>query len=180
MAGQGGMTPLGRLTLFLALMSSISFGGIPPVLPDIRHFVVVAQGWLSDEDFVNFFALAQTIPGPNMILMMALVGWKVAGVPGALAAAGATAIPPCVLYFAGYRLWDRFRDAPWQKVARASLAPLTFGLVVAGGTVMAETVDTGWVSIAVTAAAAILLLVTRLNPMWMLGGAALVGALGLV
>ena len=174
------MTPLGRLTLFLALMSSISFGGIPPVLPDIRHFVVVAQGWLSDEDFVNFFALAQTIPGPNMILMMALVGWKVAGVPGALAAAGATAIPPCVLYFAGYRLWDRFRDAPWQKVARASLAPLTFGLVVAGGTVMAETVDTGWVSIAVTAAAAILLLVTRLNPMWMLGGAALVGALGLV
>jgi len=174
------MTPLGRLTLFLALMSSISFGGIPPVLPDIRHFVVVAQGWLSDEDFVNFFALAQTIPGPNMILMMALVGWKVAGVPGALAAAGATAIPPCVLYFAGYRLWDRFRDAPWQKVARASLAPLTFGLVVAGGTVMAETVDTGWVSIAVTAAAAILLLVTRLNPMWMLGGAAVVGALGLV
>lgn len=174
------MTPLGRLTLFLALMSSISFGGIAPVLPDIRHFVVAAHGWLSDEDFVNFFALAQTIPGPNMILMMALVGWKVAGIPGALAAAGATAIPPCVLYFVSYRLWDRFRDAPWQKVARASLAPLTFGLVVAGGTVMAEAVDNGWASVTVTAAAAILLLATRLNPMWMLGGAAALGALGLV
>jgi chromate transporter len=174
------MNPLGRLTLFLALMSSISFGGIPPVLPDIRHFVVVAHGWLSPEDFADFFALAQTIPGPNMILMMALVGWKVAGVAGALAAAGATAIPPCVMYFVSYRLWDRFRDAAWQNVVRTSLAPLTFGLVVAGGTVMAEAVDTGWTSIAITAAAAALLLLTRLNPLWMLGGAAALGALGVV
>ncbi len=172
------MNPLGRLTLFLALMSSISFGGIPPVLPDIRHFVVVGHGWLSDDDFANFFALAQTIPGPNMILMMALVGWKVAGIPGALAAAGATAIPPCVMYFLGYRLWDRFRNAAWQNVARASLAPLTFGLVVAGGTVMAEAVDTSPSSVAITAAAVTLLLVTRLNPMWVLGGAAALGALG--
>jgi chromate transporter len=174
------VSPLGRLTLFLALMSSISFGGIPPVLPDIRHFVVVAHGWLTDEDFANFFALAQTIPGPNMILMMALVGWKVAGVSGAAAAASATAIPPCAMYFAGYRLWDRFRDAAWQNVARASLAPLTFGLVVAGGTVMAEAVDTGWASVAITAAAAVLLLATRLNPLWVLGGAAALGALGLM
>lgn len=174
------MSPLGRLTLFLALMSSVSFGGIPPVLPDIRHFVVDAHGWLSDTDFTNFFALAQTIPGPNMILMMALVGWKVAGIPGAFAAAGTTAIPPCVIYFIGYRLWDRFRDARWQNVARAGLAPLTFGLVAGGGTAMAAAVDTGLAAVAITAAAALLLLATRLNPLWMLGGAAALGALGLV
>ena len=174
------MNPLPRLVLFLALMSSISFGGIPPVLPDIRHFVVAANGWLSDQDFVNFFALAQTIPGPNMILMMALIGWKMAGVLGALAAAGATAIPPGVMYFIGYRLWDRFRDAAWQGVARAALAPLTLGLIVGGGTVMAEAVDSGWAAVAVTVAATALLLVTRLNPLWMLGGAAALGALGLV
>lgn len=174
------MNPLGRLALFLVLMSSISFGGIPPVLPDIRHFVVVANSWLSDQDFANFFALAQTIPGPNMILMMALIGWKLAGVPGALAAAGATVVPPCVMYFVGYRLWDRFRDAAWQAVVRAGLAPLTFGLIVGGGVVMAQTVDTGWAAVAVSAAAAGLLLTTRLNPLWMLGGAAALGALGLV
>jgi chromate transporter len=174
------MTSLGRLTLFLALMSSISFGGIPSVLPDIRDFVVVANGWLTDRDFSNFFALAQTIPGPNMILMMGLVGWKVAGVTGAIAGAGATAIPPCTMYFVGYRLWDRFRDAAWQRIARASLAPLTFGLVVAGGTVMAQTADRNWQAVGISAAAAIFLLTTRRNPLWILGIAAVLGALGVV
>lgn len=174
------MSAVGRLALFLALMSSISFGGIPSVLPDIRHFVVAANGWLSDRDFADFFALAQTIPGPNMILMMSLVGWKVGGLGGALAGAGATALPPCTMYFIAYRLWDRFRDAAWQKIARASLQPLTFGLIVAGGTVMAETADKTKPAVAVTAAAAIFLLATRLNPLWILGAAGILGALGLV
>jgi chromate transporter len=174
------MSPLGRLTLFLALMSSISFGGIPSVLPDIHDFVVTANGWLTDRDFSNFFALAQTIPGPNMIMMMGLVGWKVAGIPGAMAGASATAIPPCTMYFVGYRLWDRFRDANWQKLVRAGLTPLTFGLVVAGGTVIAETADKSWASVAISAAAVIFLLTTRRNPLWMLGVAALLGALGFV
>jgi chromate transporter len=64
------------LTAHLALLSSISFGGFPTVLPDIRNFVVVARGWVTDQEFANFFAIAQAIPGPNMILMMSFVGWK--------------------------------------------------------------------------------------------------------
>ena len=48
------LSPLGRITLYLALMSSISFGGIPSVLPDIRHFVVITNGWLTDRDFANY------------------------------------------------------------------------------------------------------------------------------
>ena len=78
------------------------------------------------------------------------------------------------------RLWDRFRDAPWQRIARAGLAPLTAGLVIAGGTVMARTVDISWPAVGVTAAAATLLLFTRLNPLWVLGGAGLIGALGVL
>ncbi|HWD57117.1 MAG TPA: chromate transporter [Stellaceae bacterium] len=174
------MNPAGRLTLYLALMSSISFGGIPSVLPDIRHFVVVANPWLTERDFADFFALAQTIPGPNMILMMSLVGWKVAGFTGALTSAGATALPPCAMYVAAYRLLDRWRDAAWQKIARASLAPLTFGLIVAGGTVMAETADKTVAAAAITAVAAVYVLATRRNPLWMIGAAGLLGAIGLV
>jgi chromate transporter len=174
------MSALSRLALFLALMSSISFGGIPSVLPGIRDFVVVANGWLTDRDFANFFALAQTIPGPNMILMMGLIGWKVAGIPGAIAGASATAVPPCAMYFVGYRLWDRFREAAWQKIARVSLVPLTCGLIVAGGTVMAQTADKSWQAAGVSATAAAVLLATRINPLWILGAAGALGALGLV
>ncbi len=170
---------LGRLAAHLALLSSISFGGVPTVLPDIHAFVV-GNGWLTDRDFADFLAVSQAIPGPNMILMMSFIGWKVAGIPGAIASACATFAPPCAMYFAAYRLWDRFRDAPWQKLARGGLAPLTAGLVIAGGTVMARTADISWPAVGVTGVAAVLLLFTRLNPLWVLGGAGIFGALGVL
>ena len=168
------------LTAHLALLSSISFGGFPTVLPDVRDFVVATHGWVTDQEFTNFFALAQSIPGPNMILMMSFVGWKVWGFPGALASAFATFGPPCAMYFAAYRLWDRFRDAPWQRIVRLGLVPVTMGLVIASGMVMARAADTGWQAAAVTIAATAITLATRLNPMWLLLAGGALGGLGLL
>ena len=168
------------LTAHLALLSSISFGGFPTVLPDVRDFVVATHGWVTDQEFANFFALAQSIPGPNMILMMSFVGWKVWGFPGALASAFATFGPPCAMYFAAYRLWDRFRDAPWQRIVRLGLVPVTMGLVIASGMVMARAADTGWPAAALTIAAAVIMLATRLNPMWLLLAGGALGGLGLL
>jgi chromate transporter len=115
-----------------------------------------------------------------MILMMSFVGLKVGGISGAITSAFATFGPPCLMYYTAYRMWDRFRDRPWQQILRRGLAPLTIGLVIAGGYVMARAADTGWQSGLVTAAAVGLLLATRLNPLWILiaGGAA--GGLGLL
>jgi chromate transporter len=47
----------------------------------------VANGWLTDREFANFFAIAQALPGPNMILMMSVIGWRVGGLPTAIARA---------------------------------------------------------------------------------------------
>jgi len=169
---------IGVLSGHLALVSSISFGGIPSVLPDIRNFVVTAHGWLTNREFANCFAVAQAIPGPNMILMMGFIGWKIAGLPGAIASAFATFGPPCTMYYSGYRLWDRFREARWQRITRAGVAPLTIGLIIAGGAVMARTGDANWQSIAVTDTAAALLLTARCNPLWIIAGAGIFGCLG--
>jgi chromate transporter len=171
---------LGRLTFQLAVLSSISFGGIPSVLPDIRHFIVDANGWLTHQEFTNIFAVSQAIPGPNMILMMGLIGWKIGGIAGAVSAACATFAPPCTMYFFAYRLWDRFRDAPWQRIVRGGLAPLTIGLVIAGGSVMAQTADATWLAFGLTAGAAAALFLTRLNPLWLLGAGGVLGAFGLL
>lgn len=91
------------LAAHLAVLSSISFGGFPSVLPDVRNFVA-ANGWVTDREFADFYAVSQVVPGPNMILMMSLIGLKVAGIPGAIASALATFGPPCVMYFTAYRL----------------------------------------------------------------------------
>ncbi len=167
------------LTGHLALLSSISFGGFPTVLPDVHNFVVATHGWVTDREFADFFAIAQSVPGPNMILMMSLVGWQVWGLPGAVASAVATFAPPCAMYFAAYRLWHR-RDAPWQGVLRRGLVPVTIGIVIASGAVMARAADAGWQAAAVTAAAAGFMLATRISPLWILAGGAALGGAGLL
>ena len=164
----------------MALLSSVSFGGIPSVLPDVHNFATGAGGWVSDREFADYFAVAQAMPGPNMILMMSFIGWKLGGVPAAAASALVTFGPPCAMYFLAYRLWDRFREARWQRLVRAGLGPLTMGLIVGGGFVMARTGDTGWPAAAVTVAAALIVLRGRLNPLWILGAGAALGGAGLV
>ena len=167
------------LAAHLAVLSSISFGGFPTVLPDVHNFVV-ANGWVTDREFANFFAVSQVVPGPNMILMMSFIGLKVGGIAGAIASALATFGPPCAMYYASYRVWDRFRDMPWQRIVRRALAPLTIGLVIASGYVMARAGDVAWPSVAITAAAVAVLLRTRLSPLWILIAGGAVGALGLL
>ena len=49
------------LAAHLALLSSISFGGFPTVLPDVHNFVT-ANGWVTDREFADFFAISQVVP----------------------------------------------------------------------------------------------------------------------
>jgi chromate transporter len=174
------LPPPAALTTHLIILSLVSFGGIPSALPDLRGLVVDAEGWVSDREFANYFAIVQAIPGPNMILMMSFIGWKVWGLPGAVVSALATFGPSTTLSFFAYRLWDRFRDHSWQRNARRGLAPVTIGLVTAGGCVMARAGDASWAAVALTAAAAALMLATRINILWILFAGGAIGGLGLL
>ena len=130
------------LAAHLAVLSMISFGGIPTVLPDIHNLVVVTKGWVTDQEFADFFAIAQALPGLPMILMMSLIGWKVGGLTGALASAVAICGLSCAVAFAAFRLGHRFRDAPWQRTVRRGLIPVTVGIVIASSYVVARAADT--------------------------------------
>jgi len=168
------------LIAHIALLSLISFGGVPGVLPDLRNFVVTAHGWMSDQDFANCFAIVQTLPGPNMILLMGFVGWKIGGLPAAITGALASFVPSCALAYVACHWWERFRDRAWQRRFRQGLAPVTLGLIIAGGYVMACS-SSGWTPAAVTlAAAAGAALRPRLSPLWFIAAGGALGACGLV
>jgi chromate transporter len=164
----------------LAVLSAISFGGMPAALPDLHDYVVTAHGWVSDRDFANCFAVVQAIPGPNMILMMSFIGWQVGGLPTAIASALAMFVPSCAIAYTVFHFWDRFRDTAWQRRVRRGLAPVTIGLVIAGGYVMARAGAVGWPSIAVTLGAGGLLLGTRVSPLWLIAAGGALGGFGLL
>src|SRR5207249_1867432 len=92
---------------------------------------------------------------PNM-LIVSVIGWKVYGFLGALVATLAICAPSSVLTFAIAHVWDRFRDAPLRAAIQRGLAPVTVGLVLASGYVLARTADETLPAYAITAATAAL------------------------
>ena len=80
------------LTFFTTAI--FSFGGIATMIPEIHRQAVDIRGWLGNDDFATAFALSQIAPGPN-ILLMSMIGWRVAGWAGLAVATGAGTMLGC-------------------------------------------------------------------------------------
>ena len=160
-------------------LSFLAIGGVNALIPEIHRRVVDVEHWLTDVDFSQAFAISQASPGPNM-LIVSVIGWKVYGFLGALVATLAICLPTSVLTYAISHVWNRFRDAPLRAAIQRGLAPVTVGLVLASGYVLARTADATLAAYALTAVTALLALATRMHPLWLLAAAATLGAFGVV
>lgn len=167
------------LFLVCAQLSIVAVGGATAVLPELQRQVVEVHGWMGAREFGALFALAQAAPGPN-VLVVTLVGWRVAGVPGALAATVGMLLPSGVLTWFVMGAWQRFRDRPWRAAVQTGLVPVTVGLVLAAGVLLARATTTGWGAGLLTLAVAALALRTKWHPLALLGVGAAAGVLGLV
>lgn len=166
-----------ELALYFGLLSCIAFGGLPSVVPEMQRFVVDVKAWASAEDFIRLFAIAQAAPGPN-ILFASLVGWKVAGLAGALVALASICGPAAAITWWVSNLWEKYKEAPWRIALQRAIAPLVVGLVLSGGYVLAtpSTVPDWrlWLIAGGTAAA---ILATKVNPLWLLAAGGTAGAI---
>ena len=173
------MSRLVALAAIFAQLSLLAFGGGNSILPEMQRQVVAVHPWLTASQFAALYALAQAAPGPNM-LVSTLIGWRVAGLPGALVATGALCAPSSLLTFATSRLWARFHGRPWRAAIQAGLMPVTAGLVLSGAALLIETTSRGWRTAVLTAVATMLFLATRLHPLLVLAAAAALGASGML
>jgi chromate transporter len=170
---------LGELALQFFVLSLLSIGGANAVIPEIQRRVVEMHHWMTNEDFAQLFALSQAAPGPN-VLIVSLVGWKVAGVLGGVVAMLAMCGPSSLLTYGVAHAWERWRDAPWRIAIQRGLAPVTVGLILSSGYILARTADHSWAAYMITGATLLLALTTRMHPLWLLAVAAVLGACGLV
>ena len=171
---------LGELALSFAALSLVAIGGANAVIPEMHQLAVAQHHWLDDREFAADFALANAAPGPN-VLIVTLIGFKVAGLAGAALATIAMCGPSSLLTYLAAGTWDRFRRSPWRNLVERSLAPVTVGLVFASAYTLtrAAAADSPLVHLAITAGAASLMLFTKANPLWALGAAAALGLAGI-
>jgi chromate transporter len=165
-----------EVALYFCVLSIFSVGGLPSVMPEMQRYVVEVKGWMSPAEFMQAFAVGQAAPGPNM-LIVSLIGWKVASLPGAIVALAALCGPAGVLAYGVADLWERFRGSRWQRAIQRAMVPLVVGFTVAGGYVLATPGGVpDWrlwlIAIASTAGT----LATKINPLWLLAAGGVLGA----
>jgi chromate transporter len=169
------------LALVFAPLSLVSFGGGNAVLAEIAQQSVAVHHWTGAREFADLFALSRAAPGPGSMLA-ALIGWKAAGVIGALVATIAFYLPSAVIVYAAGRLWDRWRGARWHAAIERGLAPVAGGLFLSGGIAVLRVAPGGWEEWgAALAATAILLRWPKLHPVpLLLAAAALFAAIAVL
>lgn len=157
-----------------ARLSLLAVGGVNSTLPEIAHQVVELRHWLTPAQFSQLFAIANAAPGPNM-LIATLIGAHVAGIAGGIVATIALILPSGLLVMLVSRIWDRFRERRWRRVLQAAILPITAGLILAAGFVLIRAADRSVALAAITVFGTFLIFRTRLHPLWVLGGGALLG-----
>ncbi len=143
--------------------------------------------WTTPAEFADAVALGNALPGPIAPQVSAYVGYKLAGIPGAIAAASGTVLPTTVLMLAMVALFFSVKDAPTIKSMLTAVRPVVIGLLVWTAYDMANSVlgakkigwgdalFQGWDKLVIAAVSFGLLTFTEINPVFVILGAAVLG-----
>jgi len=118
------------LDLFLTFAKTglVAFGGGPSMIPLIQA-EVVRHGWLNDTEFVDALAMGNGLPGPIATKMSGYTGYKVAGLPGAIAATSGMAFPSMILMLGLAFLYLRYRDTTLVQGLLKGVRPAVVALL---------------------------------------------------
>ncbi len=158
------MYKLFSLAWVFALLSILAVGGGTAVLPEMEHLIVQHFHWMGDQQFRDIYSLGQVAPGPNMLMVM-VIGYRLAGAAGAVVVGLAFFLPDCILTFFANRLWYRFSESRWRTAVQRGLAPIAIGLMLSGTYALARLSITNVMALAIAAATFGILSWRRINPL---------------
>jgi chromate transporter len=118
------------LFVSFTLLALQGFGG---VLAVVQRELVERKRWLTHEEFVEEWAVAQIMPGPNVVNLSMIIGGRYFGLPGALSAlAGMLAVPLVIVLLMAF-LYAQFGDHPGLVGALRGMAAVSAGMIAAAG-----------------------------------------------
>jgi chromate transporter len=117
-----------RLFWIWTVIGAQSFGGGSATLYLIRRVAVERQGWISSEDFTRYWGICQIAPGINILGLVILIGFRVAGGLGAMLSLCGLLLPSAAITVALTSIYAGVREVPMVRAAIAGVVPATVGL----------------------------------------------------
>lgn len=171
---------LWALIVVFVPLSFVTIGGGSSILAGVQHQAVTAHHWVTSSEFLDLWAVSRATPGPNS-LYVALIGYRVDGVAGAVCATLALFVPTSILMILMARVWRRYSGTKWLVAIEQGLAPIAAGLVLAGALSILRVAEGGILAWIVAAVAFVFLRWTKITPFALLAaGGAIFVATGLL
>ena len=171
------MSAIIQLFLTFGLLSILAVGGGTAVLPEMQTLLLHQFG-ITHTQFVHIYSIGQVAPGPNM-LMVLIIGFKIAGLIGACTVLLAFFVPSSILCFCAGRLWGHFADSPWRRSVQNALEPISIGLMASGVYAVAKASIVSPITLGLALVTLYLILKTKINPVYIILGAGVVGFIAL-
>ena len=119
-----------KLFITMLYLSAFTFGGGFVIVSLMRKKFVKEYHWIEEKEILNLIAIAQSSPGSLSINISILVGYKLAGIPGALVSITATALPPLMTLSIVSFFYISFKDNvtvnALMKGMQAAIAAIIF------------------------------------------------------
>ena len=164
-----------------------SIGGGYAAMPLIQHQVVELHPWLTMTQFADIMTIAEMTPGPIAINSATFVGIQVAGIPGAVIATVGCVIPSCIIVMTLAYVYFRFRNLTMVQGVLGGLRPAVVSMSASAGiglvllafsgaqTLPADLSGISYVSVAIFLIGFVVLRKWKVNPMYVMGGAGVLG-----
>ena len=165
------------LALFAHFLSLSVFatGGAMALASDMHRYVVDEHAYITHTQFIDSIALAQAAPGPN-ILFITVMGWQIAGLPGALATTLGLSMPALVFPLIVSRLGRLAQFERLLKALQQGLGPVAIGLMASTCLLLVRDAPGVWKGGVLMAASTLLLATTRVPPVVLILAAGVIGA----
>ena len=115
-------------------LSACTFGGGFVIIPLMRQRFVEKLGWIEEQEMLDLTAIAQSSPGAIAVNASILVGYHVAGIPGALLTVLGTVLPPLIILSVISLFYQAFRNNAIVNMAMAGMlcgvAAVIFDVVI--------------------------------------------------
>ena len=118
------------LFVSFTLLALQGFGG---VLAIVQRELVEKKRWMTREEFIEDWAVAQIMPGPNVVNLSLMIGARYFGLKGAMVALAGMLTVPLVLVLLLALVYAQFADHPGVAGALRGMAAVAAGLIAATG-----------------------------------------------
>lgn len=165
--------------LFLSFfkIGFFGFGGGYAMLALIEHEIIQVHGWMSTTEFVDIIAVAEMTPGPVAINSATFVGYRVAGIGGAVLATLGVISPSLLLLIPAAKLFMRYYEHRRVQQVLFGIQPAVIALIALAAFVVGKSAVFDYKSALLTVFCLLLTLFSRIHPLYLIGIGAVAGLL---